>query len=260
MTSTSEQHTWSDIFFPSGFTNFMRSPAGDIFNPEHNQVSQDMTQPLNNYFIATSHNTYLTGDQLLSQSRVEMYAYVLQAGCRCVEGESLRNQNFSSPHCDCMRLDTRWLTHLSLFCSQWTAGTGLTASPLFITATPWHPKSSSKTLLKQLTNMPSQNHSKCSRYWCVFYQALTVKKKKKTSHLFVKLAVGLQHPPSCRYPVILSIENHCTVPQQKKMAEYLKEVLQDKLNLSGINTQECKKLPSPEMLKGKVLVKVKMLF
>lgn len=47
-----------------------------------------MTQPLNNYFIATSHNTYLTGDQLLSQSRVEMYAYVLQAGCRCVEGES----------------------------------------------------------------------------------------------------------------------------------------------------------------------------
>ncbi|MEQ2183781.1 hypothetical protein GOODEAATRI_001470 [Goodea atripinnis] len=68
------------------FTNYMRSPAGDIFNPEHNQVNQDMTQPLTNYFIATSHNTYLTGDQLLSQSRVEMYAYVLQAGCRCVEG------------------------------------------------------------------------------------------------------------------------------------------------------------------------------
>lgn len=44
------------------------------------------------------------------------------------------------------------------------------------------------------------------------------------------------------------------------MAEYLKEVLQDKLDLSGVNTQECKKLPSPEMLKGKVLVKVKMLF
>lgn len=70
----------------------MRSPAGDIFNPEHNQVNQDMTQPLTNYFIATSHNTYLTGDQLLSQSRVEMYAYVLQAGCRCVEGKSLKTE------------------------------------------------------------------------------------------------------------------------------------------------------------------------
>lgn len=69
----------------------MRSPAGDIFNPEHNQVNQDMSQPLNHYFIATSHNTYLSGDQLLSQSRVEMYAYVLQAGCRCVEGENRRS-------------------------------------------------------------------------------------------------------------------------------------------------------------------------
>lgn len=74
----------------------MRSPAGDIFSPEHNQVNQDMTQPLNHYFIATSHNTYLSGDQLLSQSRVEMYAYVLQAGCRCVEGEILQNQIFHS--------------------------------------------------------------------------------------------------------------------------------------------------------------------
>ncbi|MEQ2314041.1 1-phosphatidylinositol 4,5-bisphosphate phosphodiesterase eta-2 [Ameca splendens] len=68
-----------------GFTNYMRSPAGDIFNPEHYNVNQDMTQPLCNYFIASSHNTYLMGDQLMSQSRVDMYAWVLQAGCRCVE-------------------------------------------------------------------------------------------------------------------------------------------------------------------------------
>lgn len=71
-----------------GFTNYMRSPAGDIFNPEHYNVSQDMNQPLCNYFIASSHNTYLMGDQLMSQSRVDMYAWVLQAGCRCVEGAS----------------------------------------------------------------------------------------------------------------------------------------------------------------------------
>lgn len=56
--------------------------------------------------------------------------------------------------------------------------------------------------------------------------------------------------------MILSIENHCSVPQQKKMAEYLKEVLQDKLDLSSVNALECKKLPSPEVLKGKILVKV----
>lgn len=66
----------------------MRSPAGDIFNPEHYNVNQDMNQPLCNYFIASSHNTYLMGDQLMSQSRVDMYAWVLQAGCRCVEGKN----------------------------------------------------------------------------------------------------------------------------------------------------------------------------
>lgn len=170
-----------------GFTNFMRSPAGDIFNPDHNQVNQDMTQPLSNYFIATSHNTYLTGDQLLSQSRVEMYAYVLQAGCRCVE-------------VDC-----------------WDGPDGEPIIHHGYTLT-------SKILFKDVIE--------------------TINK-----YAFSK----------SQYPVILSIENHCSVPQQKKMAEYLKEVLQDKLDLSNVNVHECKKLPSPEILKGKVLVKGKKL-
>lgn len=97
---------------PAGFTNFMRSPAGDIFNPEHTLVTQDMTQPLNNYFIATSHNTYLTGDQLLSQSRVEMYAYVLQAGCRCVEGEPAKPELWLSVMSS---YAIKWVTHLKSF-------------------------------------------------------------------------------------------------------------------------------------------------
>ena len=63
-----------------------------------------------------------------------------------------------------------------------------------------------------------------------------------------------------RYPVILSIENHCTVPQQKKMAESLMEVLQGKVDLSTVNMNEFRKLPSPELLKREVLVKVEPSF
>ncbi|KAG7260945.1 hypothetical protein CRUP_038488 [Coryphaenoides rupestris] len=60
------------------------------------------------------------------------------------------------------------------------------------------------------------------------------------------------------YPVILSIENHCSVPQQKKMAEYLSEILGDKLDLSNVKAHESGHLPSPESLRGKILVKVKI--
>ena len=59
-----------------------------------------------------------------------------------------------------------------------------------------------------------------------------------------------------RFPVILSIENHCSVQQQRKIAQYLKGIFQDKLDLSSIDTGETKQLPSPQSLKGKILVKV----
>ncbi|XP_072522625.1 1-phosphatidylinositol 4,5-bisphosphate phosphodiesterase eta-2 [Salminus brasiliensis] len=170
-----------------GFTNYMRSPAGDIFNSEHYQVNQDMMQPLTNYYIASSHNTYLTGDQLLSQSRVDMYAYVLQAGCRCVE-------------VDC-----------------WDGPDGEPIVHHGYTLT-------SKILFKDVVE--------------------TINK-----YAFAK----------SQYPVIISIENHCSVPQQKKMAQYLTEVLQDKLDLSNININESRRLPSPEVLRGKILVKGKKL-
>ena len=64
---------------------------------------------------------------------------------------------------------------------------------------------------------------------------------------------------SARYPVILSIENHCSVIQQKKMAQYLTEILGDKLDLSSVHSDDSTTLPSPASLKGKKLVKVKKL-
>uniref|UniRef100_A0A8C6TQD0 Phosphoinositide phospholipase C n=1 Tax=Neogobius melanostomus TaxID=47308 RepID=A0A8C6TQD0_9GOBI len=170
-----------------GFTNYMRSPAGDIFNPEHYSVTQDMSQPLCNYFIASSHNTYLMGDQLMSQSRVDMYAWVLQAGCRCVEVDCWDGQ------------DGEPIVH---------HGYTLTSKILF------------KDVIETINK-----------------------------YAFVKND----------YPVILSIENHCTVPQQKKMAQYLVEVLGDKLDLSSIRADELTRLPSPELLRGKILVKGKKL-
>lgn len=56
--------------------------------------------------------------------------------------------------------------------------------------------------------------------------------------------------------MILSIENHCSIVQQKKMAQYLTDILGDKLDLSSVSSEDATTLPSPQMLKGKILVKV----
>ena len=58
------------------------------------------------------------------------------------------------------------------------------------------------------------------------------------------------------YPLILSIENHCSVEYQDKMADHLVDILGEILFTEEVNESR-KALPSPEELKSKVLVKAK---
>ena len=48
-------------------------------------ADEDLSLPLSEYFIESSHNTYIVGNQLTGRSEVAMYHRVLLEGCRCLE-------------------------------------------------------------------------------------------------------------------------------------------------------------------------------
>lgn len=85
---TYELNDWAQnnqFMTQNGFTMYMLSLENDVFDPDHAKVHQDMTRPLSHYFISSSHNTYLTKDQVTSASSTEPYIRALNQGCRCVE-------------------------------------------------------------------------------------------------------------------------------------------------------------------------------
>lgn len=67
-----------------GFERFLKSAYNDILDPVERTVNHAMDRPLCEYFISTSHNTYLMGHQITGSSTLEGYVYSLQRGCRFV--------------------------------------------------------------------------------------------------------------------------------------------------------------------------------
>uniref|UniRef100_A0A3Q0RME3 Phosphoinositide phospholipase C n=1 Tax=Amphilophus citrinellus TaxID=61819 RepID=A0A3Q0RME3_AMPCI len=185
---TYELNEWArknSFMTPNGFTMYMLSKENCVFNPEHARVYQDMTHPLAHYFISSSHNTYLTKDQLTGDSSTEPYIRALKHGCRCVE-------------LDC-----------------WDGDKG---EP-------------------------------------IIYHGHTL--TSKVPFVEVIETINEYAFKSSPYPLILSVENHCSVEQQKVMARLLHSILRDKLLTKPLEGLDSRSLPSPEDLKGKILVKGK---
>merc|ERR1719509_182375 len=177
-------------FSIEGFTHFlMFSDWQELMSPTEKNMPKPatMSHPLSHYWIASSHNTYLTGNQLNSDSSIDAYTNALKQGCRCVE-------------LDC-----------------WDGDDG---EP-------------------------------------VIYHGHTLT-SKITFRSVVKACKDYGFEKS-DFPVIFSIENHCGLEQQDKMADILTTELGDMLYKKQPNESADAMPPPSRELKGKILVKAKRL-
>ncbi|KFO15443.1 1-phosphatidylinositol 4,5-bisphosphate phosphodiesterase delta-4, partial [Balearica regulorum gibbericeps] len=158
-----------------GFLMYLCSPEGSIFNPHHQVLWQDMSQPLCHYFISSSHNTYLIEDQIRGQSSIEGYIRALKRGCRCLE-------------VDC-----------------WDGPNG--------------------------EPMVYHGHTFTS----------------KIPFREVVSTLGKYAFKTSDYPVILSLENHCSIEQQEVLAQQLKDILGEQLLTTTTDGRVPTQLPSPEV-------------
>jgi hypothetical protein len=85
LSNSVSQATWS----LADFTAFLLSSDNGPFPSYESGIHQDMTRPLCEYYMNSSHNTYLVGNQVVGESTVEGYIRALLNGGRSVEGDCI---------------------------------------------------------------------------------------------------------------------------------------------------------------------------
>jgi len=71
------------LVYPQHFSSNLMSSC--ILDANKASEMEDMSRPIHDYFIMSSHNSYLTGNQLNSRSNAETIARMLLAGYRVIE-------------------------------------------------------------------------------------------------------------------------------------------------------------------------------
>ncbi|KAJ4228027.1 hypothetical protein NW759_004116 [Fusarium solani] len=234
------------------FLAWMASPDCNITNPPK---AEDLTWPLASYFINSSHNTYLTGNQLSSDSSTQLYIHALRRGCRCVEIDvwdgraSVARSNSDRSVDGTQRLKTRFGRLFDKMKASFqdrheddTEGRGL---ELRNTTSASSRTSSSHGSLSEKDKVLAVEPRVLHGY------TLT----REVSFRDVCVAIRDNAFATNDLPVIVSLEVHCCAEQQLAVVHIMREIW-DGLLLEEPEVEPVE-LPSPDSLRNKLLIKVK---
>nr|POF26180.1 1-phosphatidylinositol 4,5-bisphosphate phosphodiesterase 1 [Quercus suber] len=231
----------------------------EITDPAARPVENELGHPLTHYFISSSHNTYLTGNQLWSKSSTDTYRDALTRGCRCIEidvwdggtpssssssSDAEQNEN-KKPDGDneLRKLTTRVRRGLRAFRSQDASSririeqtsTNTSAAEQVVMPMPWRTTSGRAE--------PRVLHG---------YTATKEISFRKVAEIVRDFAFRTSD-----LPVIVSLEVHCSKEQQEVMVEIIKDYWGCYLIDPPEDYNDSTPLPTLESVRNKILIKVK---
>ena len=240
-----------------GFVKYMTSSATALTAPPK---EEDLSWPLAAYFISSSHNTYLTGNQLSSDSSTAAYKNVLLRGCRCIEvdvwdGDDSDSEDSSSDEekeaveGSELKKKKKKQSTFEMLKSKLKGETQKTDEKI---AQPREPVAATQEGSKKVKNdgIPALKPGAVEPRVLHGY-TLT----KEITFRDVCVAIRDSAFKVSDLPVIVSLEVHCTPEQQDRMVEIMEHAF--KGMLVPIPEGEPTELPAPQDLRNKIIVKVK---
>lgn len=243
----------------SSFLSYMSSSTANAMAPPKNR---DLSHPMSDYYISSSHNTYLTGNQLYSEASAASYKNVLLRGCRCLEidvwdGGSNSSSSASSfiaeddggkqPHSVRRTEPSPNMAAQSHTFEQ-------RASSAFDSSTnrcPVNPETATAA-----APAPWRLASADERPEPRVLHGYTL--TKDVSFRAVCNAIRESAFVATDLPVIVSLEVHASLEQQAVMVDIIREAWKGMLvDISESSEEQIDQLPSPDQLRRKILIKVK---